>query len=55
MLVLPVDHVQDVPPLEGDPQLVTGDVEVVVGVVVEVGAVVELKIYGDESQSGTDC
>ncbi len=43
MGVLPVDDVQDVPALEGDAQLVAGDVQVVVRVVVEVGAVVELR------------
>ncbi len=47
MGVLPVDDVQDVPALEGDAQLVAGDVQVVVRVVVEVGAVVELReIFG---------
>ena len=43
MRVLPVDDVQDVPALEGDSQLVARDVEIVVRVVVEVGAVVELE------------
>ena len=42
VLVLPVDDVQDVSPLEGDAQLVARDVQVVVGVVVEVRAEVEL-------------
>ncbi len=47
MGVLPVDDVQDVPALEGDAQLVAGDVQVVVRVVVEMGAVVELReIFG---------
>ena len=41
--VLAVDDVQDVPALEGDSQLVARDVEIVVRVVVEVGAVVELE------------
>ena len=41
--VLLADHVQDVAPLEGDAQLVAGDVEVVVRGVGEVGSVVKLK------------
>ena len=43
MWVLLADHVQDVAPLEGDAQLVAGDVEVIVRSVGEVGPVVELK------------
>ena len=43
MWVLLADHVQDVAPLEGDAQLVAGDVEVVVRGVGEVCSVVELK------------
>ena len=42
VLVLAVDDVQDVSALERDSQLVARDVEVVVGVVVEVRAEVEL-------------
>jgi uncharacterized phosphosugar-binding protein len=41
--VLAVDDVEDVTALEGDAQLVARDVEVVVGVVGEVSAVVVLK------------
>ena len=42
VLILPVDDVQDVSALERDAQLVARDVEIVVGVVVEVRAEVEL-------------
>ena len=41
--VLPVDDVEDVAALEADAELVAGDVEVVVGIVVEVRPVMELK------------
>ena len=40
--VFPVDDVEDVAALEADPELVARDVEVVVGIVVEVRSVVEL-------------
>ena len=43
MRVVLADHVEDVAPLEGDAQLVAGDVEVVVRGVGEVCSVVELK------------
>ena len=42
MGVVLADDVEDVSPLEGDAELVARDVEVVVGVVVEVRAEVEL-------------
>ena len=41
--VVLADHVQDVSALEGDAELVTGDVEIVVRSVGEVSPVVELK------------
>ena len=43
MRVVLADHVEDVAPLEGDAQLVAGNVEVVVRGVGEVGSVVKLK------------
>ena len=43
MRVVLADHVQDVSALEGDAELVTGDVEIVVRSVGEVSPVVELK------------
>ena len=43
VLVLPVDDVQDVAPLERDAELVARNVEVVVGIVVEVRAEVQLE------------
>ncbi len=51
MLVLPVDDVEDVPPLEADAQFVARDVQVVVRVVVKVGAVVKLAGGGGEMLS----
>ena len=48
--VLLADHVQDVAPLEGDAQLVAGDVEVVVRGVGEVCSVVELKLLDVETR-----
>ena len=50
MWVLLADHVQDVAPLEGDAQLVAGDVEVVVRGVGEVCSVVELKLLDVETR-----
>ena len=53
VLILPVDDVQDVSALERDAQLVARDVEVVVGVVVEVRAEVELG-EGERGGKGGD-
>ena len=50
MWVLLADHVQDVAPLEGDAQLVAGDVEIVVRGVGEVCSVVELKLLDVETR-----
>ena len=47
VLVLPVDDVQDVAPLERDAELVARDVQVVVGVVVEVRA--EMQLEGEKT------
>ena len=41
--VVLADHVEDVAPLEGDPELVAGNVEIVVRGVGEMGSVVELE------------
>ena len=43
MWVVLADHVEDVAPLEADPELVTRNVEVVIRTVGEVSSVVELK------------
>lgn len=42
MRVLPVDDVEDVAALKRDAQLVARDVEIVIRVVIEVGAIVKL-------------
>ena len=44
MGVILADHVEDVPSLERDAELMTRDVEVVIGTIGEVGPVVELQI-----------
>ena len=43
MGVVLADNVEDVAPLEGDPELVAGNVEIVVRGVGEMGSVVELE------------